>query len=108
MPVASVRLIDEEGEPHQDAAIGNGPIDAICNCINRITGTDARLTEFHVHAVTGGIDSIADVTMRIEMIDDGGKKFLFSGRSADTDTMYASGKAYLAALNKGLRRKQTR
>ena len=106
VPVASVRLLDEEGEAHQDAALGNGPVDAICNCINRITGTEAHLTEFHVHAVTAGIDAIADVTMRIEMTDDNGKKYLYSGRSADTDTMCASGKAYLSALNKGLRRKQ--
>ena len=99
-------VLDEEGEAHQDAALGNGPVDAICNCINRITGTEAHLTEFHVHAVTAGIDAIADVTMRIEMTDDNGKKYLYSGRSADTDTMCASGKAYLSALNKGLRRKQ--
>ncbi|MCL5994513.1 MAG: 2-isopropylmalate synthase [Chloroflexi bacterium] len=104
VPVASVRLIDEEGEPHGDAALGNGPVDAVCNCINRITGADAKLTEFHVHAVTEGIDAIADVTMRIEMHADDGKKYVYSGRSADTDTLVASGKAYLAALNKGLRR----
>ena len=104
VPVASVRLVDEEGETHEDAALGNGPVDAVCNCINRITGADAKLTEFHVHAVTGGIDAIADVTMRIEIMHDDGKKHVFSGRSADTDTLVASGKAYLAALNKGLRR----
>lgn len=108
VPVASVRLLDEEGEAHEDAALGNGPVNAVCNCINRITGADARLTEFHVHAVTGGIDAVADVTIRIEMIGDAGKKFIFSGRSADTDTLVASGKAYLSALNKGLRRSAMR
>ncbi len=107
VPVASVRLVDEEGEAHEDAALGNGPVDAVCNCINRITGVDAKLTEFHVHAVTEGIDAIADVTIRIEMTSDSGKRMVFSGRSADTDTLVASGKAYLSALNKGLRRRQT-
>ena len=106
VPVASVRLVDEEGEAHEDAALGNGPVDAVCNCINRITGADAKLTEFHVHAVTEGIDAIADVTIRIEMSNGGGKKYIFSGRSADTDTLVASGRAYLSALNKGLRRRQ--
>ena len=105
VPVASVRLIDDEGESHEDAALGNGPVNAICNCINRITGADAKLTEFHVHAVTEGIDAIADVTMRVELLSDNGKKLVFSGRSADTDTLVASGKAYLSAVNKGLRRK---
>ena len=103
-PVASVRLLDENGDPNQDAALGNGPVNAVCNCINRITGTDAKLVEFHVHAVTEGIDAIAHVTIRVEMQDADGRKHIFSGRSADTDTLVASGKAYLAAVNKGLRR----
>jgi 2-isopropylmalate synthase len=103
-PVASVRLIDEAGETHSDAALGNGPVNAVCNCINRITGADAKLVEFHVHAVTEGIDAIANVTIRVEMPANDGRNYVFSGRSADTDTLVASGKAYLAAVNKGLRR----
>jgi 2-isopropylmalate synthase len=106
-PVASVRLLDEDGEPCEDAALGNGPVNAICNCINRITGADAKLVEFHVHAVTEGIDAIANVTIRVEMEDGGGKKRIYSGRSADTDTLVASGKAYLAAVNRGLRQAKT-
>ena len=102
MPVACVRLLDEEGEIHEDAAIGNGPVNAICDCINRITGAKAGLNEFHVHAVTAGIDAIANVTIRVEMEDGEGKKYLFSGRSADTDTMVATARSYLAAVNKGL------
>jgi len=107
-PVASVRLIDEDGDPHQDAALGNGPVNAVCNCINRITGADAKLVEFHVHAVTEGIDAIANVTIRVEMHDSEGRKHIFSGRSADTDTLVASGKAYLAAVNRGLARLRAR
>ncbi|MFN4293810.1 MAG: 2-isopropylmalate synthase [Thermoflexales bacterium] len=103
-PVASVRLIDQDGEPREDAALGNGPVNAVCNCINRITGANAKLVEFHVHAVTEGIDAIANVTIRVEMSDGEGRKYIFSGRSADTDTLVASGKAYLAAVNRGLRR----
>jgi 2-isopropylmalate synthase len=103
-PVASMKLIDENGEAREDAAIGNGPINAMCNCINRITGADAKLLEFHVHAVTEGIDAIANVTIRVEMPGSDGKKYVFSGRSADTDTVVATAKSYLAAVNKGLRR----
>lgn len=105
-PVASVRLIDEAGTVHEDAALGNGPVNAVCNCINRITGATAKLVEFHVHAVTEGIDAIANVTIRVEMANGDGKKYVFSGRSADTDTLVASGKAYLAAVNRGLRREK--
>jgi 2-isopropylmalate synthase len=105
-PVASMKLIDEDGEAREDAAIGNGPINAMCNCINRITGADAKLLEFNVHAVTEGIDAIANVTIRVEMPGADGKKYIFSGRSADTDTVVATAKSYLAAVNKGLRRVQ--
>ena len=91
---------------HEDAALGNGPVNAVCNCINRITGANAKLVEFHVHAVTEGIDAIANVTIRVEMGNGDGKKYVFSGRSADTDTLVASGKAYLAAVNRGLRRER--
>jgi 2-isopropylmalate synthase len=105
-PVASIRLIDDKGEPREDAAIGNGPINAICACINRITGAEATLLEFNVHAVTEGTDAIANVTIRVEMPGQDGKKYIFSGRSADTDTVVATTKSYLAAVNKGLRRVQ--
>ncbi len=101
-PIASVRLTDQDGEIRADAALGNGPVNAICNCINRLTGVNAKLIEFHVHAVTEGIDAIANVTIRVEMTGVEGKKYVYSGRSADTDTLVASGKAYLAAVNKGL------
>ncbi len=102
MPVACVRLLDEDGEMREDAAIGNGPVNAVCDCINRITGAKAKLSEFHVHAATAGIDAIANVTIRIEMENEEGKKLVFSGRSADTDTLVATARAYLAAVNKGL------
>lgn len=103
-PIASVRLTDSDGEIRADAALGNGPVNAICNCINRLTGVDAKLVEFQVHAVTEGIDAIANVTIRVELSGADGKKYVYSGRSADTDTLVASGKAYLAAVNKGLSR----
>ena len=101
-PVASVILLDTDNEPHEDAAIGNGPVNAVCNCINRITGVDAKLVEFHVHAVTEGVDAIANVTIRVELPTQDGRRYVFSGRSADTDTLVASGRAYLAAINRGL------
>ena len=102
MPVACVRLLDEDGEMREDAAIGNGPVNAVCDCINRITGVKAKLSEFHVHAATAGIDAIANVTIRVEIESDEGKKLVYSGRSADTDTLVATARAYLAAVNKGL------
>jgi 2-isopropylmalate synthase len=92
-----VRLVGPDGEPHQDAAIGTGPVDAIYQAINRVMGVQNELTEFSVKAVTEGIDAQGEVTIRIEA--DGGA---YTGRAADTDILVASARAYLHALNRHL------
>ncbi|MYD65486.1 MAG: 2-isopropylmalate synthase, partial [Chloroflexi bacterium] len=94
-PTATVRLIDREGEAHQDAAIGTGPVDAIYQAINRVVGIENELTEFSVKSVTEGIDAVGEVTIRIEA-----EGRTYTGRAADTDILVASARAYLHALNR--------
>ncbi len=94
-PTATVRLIDREGEVHQDAAIGTGPVDAIYQAINRVVGIENELTEFSVKSVTEGIDAVGEVTIRIEA-----EGRTYTGRAADTDILVASARAYLHALNR--------
>ena len=53
------------------------------------------LTEFTVKSVTEGIDAVGEVTIRIER---GGRVYV--GRSADTDIIVASARAYMNALNR--------
>ena len=96
-PTASVRLLDVNGQPKQDAAIGTGPVDAIYRAINRVTGVDNELTEFSVKSVTEGIDAQGEVTIRIET--DGGT---YQGRAADTDILVASARAYVHAVNRSI------
>ena len=48
-----------------------------------------------MHAITGGTDAQAEVTVRLEYE---GK--LVTGHGADVDTLVASAKAYIAAINK--------
>jgi 2-isopropylmalate synthase len=96
-PTATVRLIGPDGEPHQDAAIGTGPVDAIYRAINRVTQVENVLTEFSVKSVTEGIDAQGEVTIRIEKA---GKTY--QGRAADTDILVASARAYLHALNRSI------
>ena len=50
---------------------------------------------YQVHAVTGGTDAQAEVTVRLEENDR-----TVSGLGADTDTLVASARAYINALNK--------
>ena len=94
-PTATIRLLSPAGDVLTDAAIGSGPVDAVYRAINRITGLSPELTEFSVNAVTEGIDAQGKVTIRIE---DAGQTY--TGRSADTDIIVASAKAYVAALNR--------
>ena len=100
-PTASVRLVDAEGKPHQDAAIGTGPVDAIYRAINRVTGVDNQLIEFSVKSVTEGIDAQGEVTIRIQT--DGG---VYQGRAADNDILVASARAYVHAVNRSIAAEQ--
>lgn len=95
IPTASVRLVSPTGEILADAALGTGPVDAVYKAINRIVGVPNHLTEYTVHSVTGGLDAVGEVTIRVE--SDGR---IFSGRGASTDIIVASARAYLNALNK--------
>ncbi len=95
LPTASVRLIDPDGRSLADAALGTGPVDAVCKAINRIVGIPNELTEFTVKSVTEGIDAIGEVLIRIE--SDG---VTYTGRGASTDIIVASAKAYMNALNR--------
>ena len=95
IPTASVRLIGPDGQVLADAALGAGPVDAVYRAINRLVGVSNLLTEFSVKSVTGGIDAIGEVLIRIE--SDG---VTYTGRGGDTDIIVASAKAYMNALNR--------
>jgi 2-isopropylmalate synthase len=92
---ATLKLVGPDGTAHQDAATGSGPIDAVYQAMNRITGITPNLTEFSVKAVTEGIDAQGEVTIRIEK---NGRSYI--GRSAHTDIIVASARAYTNALNR--------
>jgi 2-isopropylmalate synthase len=107
IPTATIRLRGPDGQILTDADLGSGPVDAVYRAINRIVGVPNELVEFSIKAVTGGIDAVGEVTIRIEA-DSSGKKRIFSGHGASTDIIVASAKAYMNALNKllGARNKE--
>ncbi len=80
----------------EESAIGVGPVDAVYQCIRKITGEDIQLIDFSVKSVTGGIDAIGEVTVQIA----GPKGRVISGRGAALDIVEASAKAYINAINK--------
>ena len=83
------------GEEVSTTATGDGPVDATFNAVKALYGHKARLQLYQVHAVTEGTDAQATVSVRME--EDGN---IATGQSANTDTVVASAKAYLNALNR--------
>ncbi|MFN7224862.1 MAG: 2-isopropylmalate synthase [Paracoccaceae bacterium] len=90
-----------DGVDHAIDATGDGPVDAAFNCVKMLFPHKARLQLYQVHAVTEGTDAQATVSVRLE--EDGR---IVTGQSADTDTIVASVKAYVNALNKLIVRRQ--
>lgn len=87
--------LEVDGEMFDVSATGDGPVDAVFNAIRMVFPHDAKLALYQVHAVTEGTDAQATVSVRME---EDGK--IVAGQSSDTDTVVASAKAYVNALNK--------
>lgn len=101
LTTATVRIRRGE-EIVQEAACGEGPVDAVYHAIDRVTGLTVNLEGYSLQAVTGGKDALGEVTVRIK--DNGN---LYTGRGASTDVIEASAKAYLQAINKMLHDRAT-
>ena len=83
------------GKDLSTTATGDGPVDATFNAVKSLYSHQAHLQLYQVHAVTEGTDAQATVSVRME--EDGN---IATGQSADTDTVVASAKAYINALNR--------
>ena len=94
-PTATVSLIDRDGAELIEAAIGTGPVDAVCQALNRLARVPNELVEFSVKSVTEGIDAMGEVTIRLRH-----QGVLYSGHAADTDIVVASAQAFVNALNR--------
>jgi 2-isopropylmalate synthase len=99
-PQTADLVLTIDGQEHSVHATGDGPVDAAFNAVNKLVPHEARLALYQVHAVTEGTDAQATVSVRME---EGGK--IVTGQSADTDTIVASTRAYVNALNKLLVRR---
>ncbi|MFD0980940.1 2-isopropylmalate synthase [Tropicimonas aquimaris] len=94
-PQSADLVMTVDGVDHMVSASGDGPVDATFNAVKLIFPHNAHLKLYQVHAVTRGTDAQATVTVRLE--EDGR---IVTGQSADTDTVVASAKAYVSALNR--------
>lgn len=98
---AAVTLTDE-GREIVVAADGNGMVDAACKAIADAAAFTGRLVDYSVASITSGLDAQASVVVQLE--EDGRRA---SGRGVSTDVVEASAKAYLAAVNRIVRLRDT-
>jgi 2-isopropylmalate synthase len=101
MPSAAAK-IKYEDKIYMDAAIGEGTIDAIFKVIDRISGINGRLMDYKVEAVSEGKDALAKVMVKV-IFDE--NKPAVMGHGLSIDTMLASARAYINALNNYLHMK---
>jgi 2-isopropylmalate synthase len=100
-PQSADLILEIDGKEERVTSTGDGPVDAAFNAVKKLFPHEAHLQLYQVHAVTEGTDAQATVSVRME--EDGR---IVTGESADTDTVVASAKAYVNALNRLLVRRQ--
>ncbi len=94
-PQTATLELEIEGKKQTAMTTGNGPVDATFNAIKALVPHEAKLQLYQVSAVTHGTDAQAEVTVRLE---EDGKTV--NGQGAEPDTLVASARAYIHALNK--------
>jgi 2-isopropylmalate synthase len=100
-PQTAELVMEIDGEERRITATGDGPVDATFKAVQALFPHGATLQLYQVHAVTEGTDAQATVSVRLE---DQGR--IATGQSADTDTVVASAKAYINAINRLLVRRE--
>jgi 2-isopropylmalate synthase len=100
-PQSADLVLSVGGVEHRVTAQGDGPVDATFKAVREIYPNEATLQLYQVHAVTEGTDAQATVSVRLE---EAGR--IATGQAADTDTVVASAKAYVNALNRLIVRRQ--
>ncbi len=94
-PQATMILRKGEAE-FENVSLGNGPVDAAFNVIQRITGIELEISDYSVRSVTRGGDAIGEATIHVK--DEKGREV--TGRAADTDVVRASAMALVNAVNR--------
>ncbi|MGL6117706.1 alpha-isopropylmalate synthase regulatory domain-containing protein, partial [Plesiomonas sp.] len=93
MATASVRLKAGDNE-YTEAATGNGPVDAVYQCINRITGYEISIVNYQLSAKGQGKDALGQVDI---VADYQGRRF--HGVGLETDIIESSAQALIHVIN---------
>jgi 2-isopropylmalate synthase len=100
VPTATVK-IGISGKVHQEAACGDGAVDAATKAIDRITGYRIAIDDFMLTALTEGREALGKVKI-VARASEG----VFTGVGTSTDIVEASALAYMDIVNKIARMKK--
>jgi 2-isopropylmalate synthase len=92
---AAVALKHQDGSVRRDAAVGNGPIDALFKAINRVTGAQVKVVDYRVRSVTQDMDALGEAQVEVEHA---GRRS--RARAVSVDVVEASALAYLEVVNR--------
>ncbi|MED4603879.1 2-isopropylmalate synthase [Paenibacillus validus] len=101
-PTATVRIRTLEGQTLDEAAVGNGSVDAIYNAIDKATKEDVELDDYSIQSVTQGKDALGEVHVVLKQGD-----YSVQGRGVSTDILEASARAYVDAINRLIDKRKT-
>ena len=93
IPTATVRLRVGR-RTRTESSIGNGPVDAIYNCITHLTGMKVVLKSYEISANGAGMDALGQVDVTVDY-----EGRIFHGMGLSTDVIEASALALLRAIN---------
>jgi 2-isopropylmalate synthase len=100
VPTATARIL-VDGKAFQEAACGDGAVDAATKAIDRITGYKLTIENYHLDAITGGREAQGRVLI-VCRCEEG----VFTGIGTSTDIVEASAFAYMDIVNKIARMKR--
>lgn len=97
IPTATVKIKDtrSDNEPVQEAATGDGPVDAACKAIDRAVGFSVKMVDYSLTGMTGGRNALGEVNIIAEH-----KERRYHGTGTSTDIVEASALAYINVINK--------
>ncbi|MEK3725762.1 2-isopropylmalate synthase [Paenibacillus sp. FSL H8-0034] len=102
VPTATIRVTTLDGGAVEEAAVGNGSVDAIYKAIDKVTKEEVELEDYSIKSVTQGKDALGEVHVLMRQGD-----YSVQGRGVSTDILEASARAYIDAINRLIEKRKT-
>lgn len=103
VPTATVRIVKQDGSILEEAALGNGSVDAIYKAIDKATQEEVELGDYSIQSVSQGKDALGEVHVVLRQ-----NGIAVQGRGISTDILEASAKAYIDAVNRLIEEREAR